>query len=130
MILWLKETPLSHIQKTYFYVWLQTKEIKIRELGFWRIIKARILYYKRKAIRSFQPSKIYFQETKWINMINRSSSTLSSPLMLWRVTNEEIYSKIKSGETTEKWNFHKFLYHKQAVEAGYWGVSKSRQSKV
>ncbi|GBN66641.1 hypothetical protein AVEN_76039-1 [Araneus ventricosus] len=46
------------------------KRDHIRELGFRIIIKARNLASKRKSIRSFQPPKINFLATDYIEMIH------------------------------------------------------------
>ncbi|GBN65577.1 hypothetical protein AVEN_237948-1 [Araneus ventricosus] len=46
------------------------KRDHIRELGFGIIIKARNLASKRKSIRSFQPPKINFLATDYIEMIH------------------------------------------------------------
>ncbi|GBN86724.1 hypothetical protein AVEN_139485-1 [Araneus ventricosus] len=84
------------------------KRDRIRELGFRRIIKAINLASKRKSIRSFQPPRISFLATDYIEMIRWNTTTLSPPHLLRRFTNQEICSKVQSGGTAAVWNFDKF----------------------
>ncbi|GBM51847.1 hypothetical protein AVEN_8709-1 [Araneus ventricosus] len=72
------------------------KRDHIRELGFRRIIKARNLASKRKTVRSFQPPKINFPTTYYIEMIHWNTITLSPPPLLRRFSNQEILSKVQS----------------------------------
>ncbi|GBN16860.1 hypothetical protein AVEN_30-1 [Araneus ventricosus] len=88
----------------------------IRELGFRRIIRARNLASKRKSIRSFQPPKIIFPTTYYIEMIHWNTIILSPPSLLRRFSNQEIWSKVQSGGTAAEWKFDKFPCHTQAVE--------------
>jgi len=91
------------------------KRVHIRELGYRRIIKARSLASKRKFIRSFQPPKINFFATDYTEMIDWNTTTLFPPPLLRRVSDEDIWSKIQSGETAAEWNFEKFPCYTQAV---------------
>ncbi|GBM13461.1 hypothetical protein AVEN_257654-1 [Araneus ventricosus] len=89
------------------------KRDHIRELGFRIIIKARSLASKRRSIRNFQPPKINFLTTDYIEMIHWNTVTLSTPPLLRRFTNQEIWFKVQS---TAESNFDKFPCHTQAVE--------------
>ncbi|GBN02027.1 hypothetical protein AVEN_152727-1 [Araneus ventricosus] len=92
------------------------KRDPIRELGFRIIIKARNLSSKRKSIRSFQPPKINFLATDYIEIIHCNTITFSPPPLLRRFTNQEIWSNVQSGGTAAEWNFDEFPCHTQAVE--------------
>ncbi|GBN89202.1 hypothetical protein AVEN_39737-1 [Araneus ventricosus] len=92
------------------------KRDHIRELGFRRIIKARNLASKRKSIRSFQPPKINFPATYYIEMNHWNTITLSPSPLLRKFSNQEIWSIVQSVGTADEWNFDKFPCHTQAVE--------------
>ncbi|GBN74736.1 hypothetical protein AVEN_261085-1 [Araneus ventricosus] len=100
-----------------------------RELGFRRIIKARNLASKRKSVRSFQPPKIIFLSTDYAEMIHWNT-TLSSPPLLQRLTNQDIWSKVQSGGTATEWNVDKFPCHTRAVERGVKLVTEASQKGV
>ncbi|GBL82325.1 hypothetical protein AVEN_252488-1 [Araneus ventricosus] len=106
------------------------KRDHIRELGFIIIIKARNLASRRKSIRSFQPPKINFLATYYIEMIHWNTMTLSPPPLLRRFTIQEIWSKVQSGGTASEWNFDKFLCHTQAVERCVKQVTEASQKVV
>lgn len=106
------------------------KRSHIRELGFRRIIKARKCFSKRKLVRSFQPPKINFQATDYIEMIDWNTASLSPPPLLRRLTDQEIWSKIQSGEKADEWNFNKFPCHTQAVERCVKLVTEASQKVV
>ena len=57
----------------------------IRELGSRKILKARKLLSKTESIRCFQPSRINFQATDYIKIIDLNTTALTSPLLLRRV---------------------------------------------
>nr|CAH7747086.1 unnamed protein product [Callosobruchus chinensis] len=48
-------------------------------------------------------------------MIDWITTTLSSPPLLRRLSNEEIWAKITSGETAKEWNIDNFSCHTEAV---------------
>lgn len=106
------------------------KRDHVRELGYRRIIKARNVASKRKSIRSFQTPKINFQAKDHIEMIHWGTTTLSPPPLLRRVTDQEIWSKVKSSGTAAEWNFNKFPCHTQAVERCVKLVTEASQKVV
>ncbi|GBL98681.1 hypothetical protein AVEN_19724-1 [Araneus ventricosus] len=106
------------------------KRDHIRELGFRRIIKARNLASKIKSIRSFQPPKINFPATYYIEMIHWNSITLSPPFLLRICSNQEIWSKVQSVGTAVERNFVKFPCHTQGVELCVKLVTEASQKAV
>ncbi|GBL97186.1 hypothetical protein AVEN_116163-1 [Araneus ventricosus] len=92
------------------------KRDHIRELGFRIIIKARNLAFERKSVRSFQSPRTKFLVTDYIEMIHWNTITLAPPPLLKRFSNQEIWSKIRSGGTAAEWNFGKFTCHAQAAK--------------
>ncbi|GBN25715.1 hypothetical protein AVEN_259451-1 [Araneus ventricosus] len=106
------------------------KREHIRELGFRIIIKAKNLASKRKSIRSFQPPKINFLATDYIERIHWNTVTLSTPPLLRRFTNKEIWSKVQSGGTGAQWNFDKFPRYTQAVKRCVKLVTEASQKVV
>ncbi|GBO27447.1 hypothetical protein AVEN_148315-1 [Araneus ventricosus] len=92
------------------------KRDHIRELGFRRIMKARNLTSKVKSIRSFQPPKINFPATNYIEMIHWNTIKLSPPPLLRLFSIQEIWSNVQSVGTAAEWNFDKFPCHAQTVE--------------
>lgn len=102
----------------------------IRELGFRRIIKARMLASKPDSIRNFQPPKINFQANDYTDIIDWNTTVLTPPPLLRRVSDDEIWAKITVGETADDWNFGKFPCHTQAVERCVKLVTESSQKVV
>lgn len=100
----------------------------IRELGFRRIKKARMLASKTDSIRSFQPPKINFQANDYTDIIDWNTTVLMPPPLLRRVSDDEIWAKITVGQTAL--NFGKFLCHTQAVERCVKLVTESSQKVV
>lgn len=102
----------------------------IRELGFRRIIKARMLASKPDSIRSCQPPKINFQANDYTDIIDWNTVVLTPPPLLRRVSDDEVWAKITVGETADDWNFGKFPRHTQAVERCVKLVTESSQKVV
>ena len=86
------------------------------ELDFRKIVKARKLASKTRSIRCFQSPKIYFQVTGYIEVIDLNTIAITQPLLLRRVSDDEIWAKIIAGEIFYGWNFGKFLCQTQAFE--------------
>lgn len=106
------------------------KRDHVRELGYRRIIKARTLSSESKSIRNFKPPKINFLATDHIEMIDWKTTALSPPPLLRRVTDQEIWSKIKSRGTAAEWKLDKFPCHTQAVERCVKLVTEASQKVV
>lgn len=102
----------------------------IRELGFRRIIKARMLASKTESIRCFRPPKINFQATDYTEIIDWNTTALTPPPLLRRVSDDEVWAKITAGETADEWNFGKFPCHTQAVERCVKLVTEASQKVV
>ncbi|GBL96396.1 hypothetical protein AVEN_43714-1 [Araneus ventricosus] len=79
---------------------------------------------------SFQPPKINFLATDYIEIINWNTITLSPPPLLRRFMNQEIWSKVQSGGTAAERNFDKFPCHAQAVERCVKLVTEASQKVV
>ncbi|GBL74725.1 hypothetical protein AVEN_243599-1 [Araneus ventricosus] len=119
------------IQKTWLLIVIVDKRDHIRELGFRIIIKAGKLASKRKSIKSSKPPKIIFLATDYIKMIHWNTATLSTPPLLRRFTNQDIWSKVQSGGTAAEWNFDKFSCHNtQAVKRRMKLVTDTSQKVV
>ncbi|GBN80701.1 hypothetical protein AVEN_152068-1 [Araneus ventricosus] len=63
-------------------------------------------------------------------MTSQNTTTLSTPLLLRRFTNQEIWSKVQSGGTGTQWNLDKFPCHNQAVERCVKLVTEASQKIV
>ncbi|GBN97717.1 hypothetical protein AVEN_202615-1 [Araneus ventricosus] len=133
---------VSFFLKSHMPVWFHIKKKKlllsmivdkrdhIIELGFRIIIKARYLASKRKSVRSFQPPKTKFLVTDYIEMIHWNTITLAPPPLLKRFSNQEIWSKIRSGGTAAEWNFGKFPCHAQAAKRYIKLITKASKTEV
>ncbi|XP_050502649.1 uncharacterized protein LOC126881949 [Diabrotica virgifera virgifera] len=88
----------------------------IRELGLRRIIKSRTVASNKKLVRTFKPPKLNFQANEYYEIIDWTTTAISPPPLLRRVSDEEMWAKISTANTPEEWNFHKFPCHTQAVE--------------
>ncbi|XP_050514600.1 uncharacterized protein LOC126889917 [Diabrotica virgifera virgifera] len=88
----------------------------IRELRLRRIIKSRTVASNKKLVRTFKPPKLNFQENEYYEIIDWTTTAISPPPLLRRVSDEEMWAKISTANTPEEWNFHKFPCHTQAVE--------------
>ncbi|GBM60223.1 hypothetical protein AVEN_273530-1 [Araneus ventricosus] len=63
-------------------------------------------------------------------MIHWNTTTLSTPSLLRRVTNQDIWSKVQSGGTEAEWNFDKFPSHTQGMERCVKLVTEASQKVV
>ncbi|GBL62395.1 hypothetical protein AVEN_101522-1 [Araneus ventricosus] len=63
-------------------------------------------------------------------MIHWNTTSLTSPSLLQRFTNQEIWSWVQSGGTAAEWHFDKFPCHTQAVERGVKLVTEASQKVV
>lgn len=106
------------------------KRDHVRELGLRRIIKARNIATKIKSIRSFKPPRINFQASEYTEMIDWNTAALSPPPLLRRVSDDDLWTKIKSGESADEWNFGKFPCHTQAAERCVKLVTEASQNVV
>lgn len=87
----------------------------IRELGLRRVLKARQSASTGKGIRNFHTPSLKFDALDYTDMMDWSTTKISSPPLLRGISNEEIESFIKSGEIPD-WDIKEFPCHTQAVE--------------
>ncbi|GBM65765.1 hypothetical protein AVEN_107248-1 [Araneus ventricosus] len=92
----------------------------IRDLGCRRILKAIQIVPKKKTVRNFVPTKINFQTSNYIEIINWNSCVVYPPPVLRDLSEDDIKSLINS-DTTPIREIQKFPCHTQAVEkCGMW----------
>ncbi|GBN37994.1 hypothetical protein AVEN_251459-1 [Araneus ventricosus] len=87
----------------------------IRVLGCRRILKLRQIVPKKKTIRNFLPSKLNFQASDYIEIINCNSCVVYPPPILRDLCEKDIKSLINSDITPIR-EIQKFPRHIQTVE--------------
>ena len=89
----------------------------IRELGLWRILKARTLKSRDKggSIRQFRIPKLNFDADMYETLINWSKESVTEPPVMTMMSNDELTGLIVA-EMTPSVLFPKFPCHTQAVE--------------
>ena len=72
----------------------QDDKMSIREFGLRRILKARQINARRKAVKTFTPSNINFSAEEYLHIINWMDCELSSIPFLAEINDDEIKSQI------------------------------------
>ncbi|GBN79807.1 hypothetical protein AVEN_243362-1 [Araneus ventricosus] len=87
----------------------------VRELRLRRVLKARQSILSFKNIRNLITRALNFEASDDTKINDWSTTKLSSPPLLQKITKEVFNSFIKSGDTPDL-DIKKFLYHTQAVD--------------
>ncbi len=96
---------------------LTDERTEIRELALRKIIEAREAEAANPGfIRSFSLPKINFQATDYKDMIDWSSTEVTSPPVLKNFSDEQLRNFLPGNKIPQIWDFQAFPAHTQAVE--------------
>ncbi|GBO04049.1 hypothetical protein AVEN_124231-1 [Araneus ventricosus] len=109
-----KNTFFVHPENVLLAMLVDERE-HIREFGYRRILTARQIVPKKKTVRNFVPSKINFQASDYIEIINWNSCVICPAALAEDTSEDDIKSLIKS-DTTPIREIQKFQCITQAVE--------------